>query len=227
MNSDGVKMLKKYKNNFIEIIKKEGLNPTDFSADDSDDIFVISCDNAPLEFGMECISHTEFEYQFTRFDMGFPTELHRGFVNIEDIYIAFTGWLNLHVKSFLDEESTPDLWSYIESQKELISDIITDKTEFQLFRDEEKKQIRVCIDEFRLLIVEHYSPSKDELKVIDARLKYLSGSLDRLNKFDWLGLAIQTVLCISIALSLDSEKGKMLFELFKQVFAQITKLLQG
>jgi len=62
------------------------------------------------------------------------------------------------------------------------------------------------------------------MESIDDRLDYLTQAVDRLNKFDWKSLLISTIISISVALSFDTEKGKQLFNLFKQVFDVIPKL---
>jgi hypothetical protein len=75
------------------------------------------------------------------------------------------------------------------------------------------------------LIIKNFKPNKEELEVVDARLKYLSDAMEKHNKFDWKGIAINTVIAITIALSLNPEQGNKLFQLFKQVFAAVIYLL--
>jgi hypothetical protein len=75
------------------------------------------------------------------------------------------------------------------------------------------------------LIVNNFNPNKEELELINARLKYLSDAVDKHNKFDWKGIAINTVIAIIIALSLSPEQGNQLFHLFRQVFSNLIYLL--
>ncbi|MFH1639569.1 MAG: hypothetical protein ABIB93_04575 [Chloroflexota bacterium] len=96
---------------------------------------------------------------------------------------------------------------------------------FYLFSDEEKRQIRLCLNDFRLLIMQNFRPHKEALESIDARLKYLSDAMDKHNKFDWKGIAINTVIAIAVALSLNHEQGIRLFQLFGKVFSNILYLL--
>ena len=86
--------------------------------------------------------------------------------------------------------------------------------------------LRLAIKKFESLIPETLQASHEELKVIREYSKYLSEALERLNRFDWRGLAIATILAISIALSLDTEKGKILFNLFKDILSSFGYLLQ-
>jgi hypothetical protein len=82
----------------------------------------------------------------------------------------------------------------------------------------------LALRDVRLLIVGRFSPAVPEMESIDDRLDYLTQAVDRLNKFDWKSLLISTIISISVALSFDTEKGKQLFNLFKQVFDVIPKL---
>ena len=84
----------------------------------------------------------------------------------------------------------------------------------------------MSINEFKVLIINGFHPDVKELNIIENRLEYLSESLNRLNKIDWKGLAISTVISISIALSLDTTSGHKLFELFKSVFHNVLYLLK-
>ena len=145
---------------------------------------------------------------------------------MEDLGKYFYSWLVDDVKPFLENQSLPDLWQQLEQQKPLVTgEQITDD-ETQPFSEEQKKLIRMSINEFRVVITKEFQPSKDEMKVIEDRLNYLSESLDRLNRFDWKSVAISTVMSISITLSLDTEKGNQLRASFKQIFTQAVNLLR-
>jgi len=57
-------------------------------------------------------------------------------------------------------------------------------------------------------------------------LEYLKKAVDRLNKFDWRGLAISVVVGIGINLSVDTNSGKLLLDLLRQAFNTVTYLLK-
>jgi len=78
---------------------------------------------------------------------------------------------------------------------------------------------------FRLLVVENYHPDTEQLILISERLKYLEAAVDRLNSFDWKGVTISTLLSIAITLSLDTERGRQLYILFKQALSDLLHLL--
>ena len=75
------------------------------------------------------------------------------------------------------------------------------------------------------MIVQNFDPNKEELESINARLEYLSDAMDKHNRFDWKGIAINTVIAITVALSLNPEQASQLFQLFRQVFSNLIYLL--
>ena len=89
---------------------------------------------------------------------------------MEDLGKYFYSWLVDDVKPFLENQSLPDLWQQLEQQKPLVTgEQITDD-ETQPFSEEQKKLIRMSINEFRVVITKEFQPSKDEMKVIEDRL---------------------------------------------------------
>lgn len=228
-------MLKKYRNSFFEIIQQQGLEPSAFNAEDTDScgdvLFRIELKDTPLRFVVQQApgSYHNFRYGYTRFEPDFPLTKLRPAGTWEAIKFVrggFTEWLTRHVRVYLDELAGPDLWQQVELQKPLVSGTALGEEDMASFTEEEKTQLRLSINEFRLVIVKTFQPSQDQLKVITDRLDYLSSALDRLNRIDWRGLAISTMLSISVALGLDTEKGRALFELFKQIFTKVVHLLQ-
>jgi hypothetical protein len=84
--------------------------------------------------------------------------------------------------------------------------------------------MRLSLEEFKRLLKETFSPDDAQLKAIDGRLDYLSGALDRLNKFDWKSVLISSVVSIGATLSLSPEQGHQLFQLLRQAFSHIVYL---
>jgi len=224
-------LLKKDKNNLLAIIQESGLDPNLFIAKDKavadDPYFTIALRDSPILFAVRADkdSFEHFWYVRSRFLLNFPKEGPSFVVSWENLTTSFKYWLNNVVKAYLDEISAPDLWQILEETRSHTKDELGTPKDFESFSAEEKTQIRLSLDDFRLLIVKEFSPNKEELKSIDTRLKYLSGALDKRNKFDWKGIAINTVIAIAIALTLSPEQGHHLFQLFKQVFSSIIYLL--
>ena len=228
-------MLKRYRNGFIDVIKEAGLSPTDFHAEENERggtaEFIISFRDTPFKFVTSNLRPDQHHFRcfYTIFAPDFPmssTVPRAGFVMIQIVYIEFKNWLTGPVTDYIDDLMTPDLWAQIEKAKPLVTGDKISGDELTNFSEEEKIQLRLSINEFRLAIISNFSPSEEKMRIVEDRLHYLGEALDRLNRFDWRGIALSTILSITIALSLDTEKGRLLYELFKRAFATILRYLQ-
>ena len=151
-------------------------------------------------------------------------EPEQDWTGIEGILNELQMWLDNNVKAFLRENTEIDLWEeYKNGEKILdISKIdFDDRTTFSL---EERSQIKLAINDLKLLIQRKFEIDNNEKASVNRRLDYLIEASERLNKFDWKSLAISTIMSISITLSLDTVRGQQLFEMFKQLFSMIPKL---
>lgn len=229
-------MLKKYRNRLLEVIQEKGINPALFHIkdevkDDAYSRFSLQLLDTKLAFTVRNPPHSfhSFDWFYTEFTPNFSrTAVYppSGFASEEKLIIAFGDWLENHVKAYTQELLEPDMWERIESQIPLVTGSEISEEDTTVFSDDEKIRVRMSINEFRILLIKNFEPSSDELKVIDDRLEYLSNSVDRLNKIDWRSVAITTLISISLALSLDTEKGRLLFDLFMQVFSGVLHLIQ-
>jgi hypothetical protein len=228
-------MLKRDKNGFIDIITSNGFDPSQFKRYEKDDVdnhpgFIVQLVNSPLFFLARTNSEDfhKHDSRFVKFGPNFSKSEYfpeKLWCQIEDIYEHFEYWLKKHVRIYIEEIDIPDLWEQLEGNYQFDADPLRGRST-ESFTKPEKEKIRASLNHFRNLIEVEYSPSQDQLEAINDRLNYLSESLDRLNKVDWQGIAISSVISISIALSLDTEQGKNLFYLFKQAFTAALELLK-
>ena len=230
-------MLKKHKNAFLETIKKEGLNPELFEAREIDDprllsilfgvhkTFIIGLKQSALIFKVsDNVPVDLFSGSFLRFPGGIKRFKDIPFKTVLEF---FRSWVNNEVKAYLEEQDLPDLWSELANYKSVLED-----TEFfrsdggSDFSEKEKIEIRDSINKYKLLLEENFHPTKEQTEFINQQLDYLSGAVDRLNRIDWRGLTISILMGIAINLSVDTEKGKLIFSLFQQALQAATKLMQ-
>jgi hypothetical protein len=224
-------ILRKDKNRLLTIIQESGIAPSLFESQnksiDKEEYFVISLRDSPVSFAISPC-HGDFNSFFCRrsqFMANFPLDGRQYVSNTIHLTTLFNTWLTSVVKPYLENISTPDFWQILEETRSYTKSELGMPKDFEQFSSEEKIPIRLSLNEFKLLIVKNFNPNKEELAIIDARLKYLSDALDKHNKFDWKGIAISTVISITIALSLSPEQGNQLFNLFKQVFSNVLYLL--
>jgi hypothetical protein len=228
-------MLKKYKNGFFDLIQKSGFDPKLFDVSEETihdhDGFIITVRNSLLKFiaRNNKLNRHELDCSYTRFLKNFPQAGYfpqSGWEDIEFVYTHFEKWLKEDLQDYLDEAITPDLWEQANFQRPLMSTAGFEKQDTSNYSDEEKAQLRLALSEFRLLIAENFKPTEEQMHVIDERLDYVSSALDRLNRFDWKSILLSTTISISIALSLDTARGKLLFDLLRRVLSNVLYLLQ-
>lgn len=226
-------MRKKHKNELFQLLAstKYGINRFELIEDTSSPrpLIIIDYKNTPFQFTARNSSDDFelFDYQFVKYAPSFPLS---GFVPV-DSYISFpklleriNRWLDKDVSDFYEDQEGTDLWEDFKSgNKSLNLDEVDfgNKSEFSL---DEKQQIKLSLNELKLLIHRDLETTEEEQKIVTDRLDYLIEASGRLNRFDWKGLAASSLVSLSIALSLDTEKGRLLFELFKRVFSIILML---
>lgn len=233
-------MLKEHKNRLLEIIQESEVDISKFEAFDQKNLrFVIELKNTPIVFIIQQNpdNFDQFLFDYTKYEPNFPFKSDTFTNDIElalptyealsTIEPEFNYWLNAVVKRYLYEKEMPDLWSYVRNYTPLSSISSIPEEDYQPFSDEQKLQIRLGLKEFKKLVVENYNPTKDQLEFISERLDYLSDAVDRLNRFDWKGLTLSILTSIAINLTIDTQGGKMLFELFTKALQSVIKLLLG
>lgn len=94
------------------------------------------------------------------------------------------------------------------------------------FTEEEKESVRRGINRFRQLVKENFKPTSKQEEFINERLDHLSEAVDNLNRFDWRGVALSTLISIAVNLTVDTERGRFLYTLFQQAFREATKYLK-
>lgn len=225
-------MRKKYKNELFKQIQELGLTPDNFSLVDLPENpyqTIIKYKETPFYFLLTNPqdSYEEFECQFIQYAPEFPiTEIFpdRNYAEFNYILDMFIIWVKNHINEFELDEFEPDLWSEYKNGNTTLNFNDIDFNDKNLFSIHERKQISMGINELKLLINKNFETTTEEQKLVGERLEYLIESTKKLNKFDWKSLVLSTVIGIATTLTLDVEKGKLLFELFRQVFSTVRSI---
>ncbi len=227
-------MLKRDSNRLFQALAREGFDPRLFVLEHVDDAASRFCDQIVLKgtqlrfFIRQGDTYQEYDCRFISFAPRYPmsdTIPEEEFFNVEALEGVFVSWLHDHAKLYISEENELNLWQQMEYETPLVTGDILSSEDVALFTDEAKRQIKMSISEFRLLVLKEFKPSTEELEVIDGRLTYLAEAVDRLNRIDWRSVAISAIIAISVALTLDTEGGRQLFALFTRAFSGIAGLL--
>ncbi len=228
-------MLKRYKNEFFKTIQSAGLDISDFSGEEifykEYPAFKITYTPGNIFFVARHFKDDPklFDCMYAQFTgTNPPPEIglipEEGWYIFEAVISTFQRWLDNEVRVTMEEALIPDLWSQATSS--FIEAHPIDSQEASNFTEEEREQIKLAASTFRLLVQETFAPTEDQRTVVAEQLAYLVSSVDRLNRFDWKAVAISTLMAISVALSLDTERGRQLYGLFQQAFSALTHLLR-
>jgi hypothetical protein len=224
-------MLKIYKNQLFGVLQGMGFSASDFKGEETEEngheYFEICYRNSPLKFRVVARDHSyeSLDFQFVRMSPGFPWWGPFKSDNIRDTCKGFATWLEENLSTYIQEKSTPDLWSHLQLLTPSFNKNWAQPEELGDFTEHEKGEIRQAIRQLENQMAEGFRLTSEEMGVVHGRFEYLEAALDRLNRFDWSGLVLQIWISIVVNLSFDTEKGKQLFELFRAAFSGTLRLL--
>lgn len=224
-------MKKKFKNDIFNYLSANMIEIDKFDLIEDNNRTEILLKDSPLKFiiGTSPQSYDWLDYQFVTFSPDFAlSDIYppNDWVDFKNVFDGFKSWITNHVEEFIEDGQTYDLWSeYKKGNKSLNFREIEFENQ-ESFSFDEKAQIKMAINELKLLIHKSLEISEEEQQLVNDRLEYLIDAINRLNKFDWKSVAISTIMSISIALTLDTTKGQLLFDLFKKVFSIVPMLIK-
>ena len=214
----------KYKNEIFNYLLTNKWDINDFNVDDNEFEFIVQYKVTPLKF--KFYFPNDFDFFFPSWIVYSPNWRSDG-TNLSDWYTTFKlfrKWL-ITIKNYIDDQNAIDLWDeYLKGNSVVYSKNI-DFDNQDNFTPDEQQQLRMSINELKGLIINKFELLEEQQKIVNDRLDYLAEASVRLNKFDWKGTLVNTIMSISIALSLDTEKGKILLKLFQRIFQNIKGLL--
>ena len=233
-------MKNKFKNQLFHLVNELGYSPNDFElkeninfpADSDFDSTIIVHKNSNYMFIIRENNQAfdEFDCQFTYYAPNQPLSdfyPHSDFTSFDYILDIFKEWTSTHLKKYIESsDDEPDLWENFKKRNESINFNKLEFEETSFFTEDENKQITLAINELKYLIKKNIVNTDEEQILVNNRLDYLIENTNRLNKFEWKSLLISTLISITISLTLDTEKGKLLFELLKKAFNIFPKFIQ-
>jgi len=224
-------MRKKYKNQLFDLITKKGYSPDDFTLKEEGGEGKTTIFYKKTRFYFiirnSSESYDEFDYSFVRYAPDFPVSAifpQQGWDSFNSVLQVFSNWLLYNIQEFEADEFEPDLWSEYKKGNSSLNFNEIDFSDKSNFSESERKQVSMAINELKLLISKNFDTIAEEQILVNERLDYLIESSNKLNKFDWKSLVISTIIGIATTLTLDVEKGKLLYELFRQVFSNVRNL---
>lgn len=207
------------------LISELGLKHNAFDKIEDLGKFIITHIETGFKYSIGASKHCydNLESIYTTFAPGNPTVAfpRDRYANFEEIKKNFTNWVNNHLKGYIDELNEIDMWN---QSSQLVETKTIEKIDFNdnsPFSKEEIIQIKLGLNEAKLVIINNFNLSENQIEIIENRFRYLEEAIDRTNKTDWKGIAISTVIGLVLNLGVDTNTGKAIWELFIKVFSNI------
>lgn len=225
-------MKKIYKNDIHRIIKEEmNLDPNRFSIkEDTHEgrpIATLSIIDTKMEFAFLnpentwdafMVSYTLFTPNFTKTNW-LPD--NQKFSSYEEAKTRLINWLKLQVKPFLEDNDGVDLWNTFQFETNIFQLAHVRFGDNSAFSLDESTKIANSLDNLKQLIIERFNATEEQTEFINQRLDYLSEATNRLGKYDWSGLMISTFISIGINMGVDTETGRIFFQLISDAFKTV------
>jgi hypothetical protein len=203
-------LLKTQKNQIYQEISLQGMSATDFQWTDD---FV---QGKPSEL----ITHLDSGFFFEIWvDLGQNCGFSPGRETIEQT--VHTGdWVSTYhelaqwMYRLREEITAPDLWGRVEGYRFIEGGQLKDKVNNDRLSEQHIDDIHAAMAALRDQIAGEAKITEEMLREIDKRLQYLTDAADRLGRFDWINVASSIVQGVIINATVDTERGKRLWEFF-------------
>jgi hypothetical protein len=203
--------LSKWKRNQIfEAIKGGGLDPKDFDLNDGDAEGRIKHRWSESYF---TIGGDPSHYVGNRI-VGDGLEMPYDVYSWESVIQRVSGWVG-EVKR---DSETPDLWTELQCEADLLGGGFNDATENTPFSSEEQKEIARRLKELSGHARQTYSLSEPSMQILKARIDYLIGAAGRLGRIDWRNAFAGAILGYVLGAALSPEDARhIVLTLFRAI----------
>ena len=223
-------ILKKYTNELLKVLIEEGKDVNLFelkrlNEGASNEIANIVFKGTPMSFAIRLAdvdTRDVFRISFTQFHAGFPHFDDYYPYPLDETKSIFKNWLNEDVNKYIENENEVDYWKIAKENPLTIESI--DFTKNEPFSIDDQKQMVIGLEEIKLLLSQNFSLTNQQIEITNNKIEYLAEATKRLNKTDWKGIAISTIVTIAYDLAFDETKRTMLFGLFSKLWAVIQQL---
>jgi hypothetical protein len=224
---------KKYSNGLFNIALELGFQPVDFivNPDRIENVFKIQFPNynfrerSRLDFIImnKSNSFDEFNIKSRKFLPGFPLEVNsKEYVNFERVISQFKDWLINHVRPYRQELEYPSYWDMYRFKSFELTSINTNDN--STFDGNEIPVIQSTLEDVKNQIKESFPLNSQQLSSLEEKIEYLKEGVNRLNKTDWKGILLSTILAIAYDLSLNEERRNTLVGIFSKVWLVLENL---
>jgi hypothetical protein len=224
-------MRKIYRNELHRIIQQElGYDPALFTlkeiAGGDTPTIEISVRDTPLRFIIRNASNSWdlFDYRTTRYRPDwaltnwYPTNAH---LNFDQMKEHFVKWMREHPRRYFEDQESTDSWRDWDLNRTVFDAIDTSSSDNSDFNMEQAAAIERTLNDFRVEVIEKLGLQETEIHKLNESIDYLIEASSRVGRKDWIMLAVSSVLGIAVTLSLDTTRGRVLFELFRATLSAL------
>lgn len=224
-------MRKIYRNELHRLIQQElGYDPALFTLKEISSgetpTIEISVRETPLRFTIRNAPNSWdwFDFSTTRYrpdwasTKWYPTNGH---LNFDQLKEHFMSWMREHPKKYFEDQDSPDNWRDWDLNRTVLDAIGPTSSDNSAFNMEEVASIERTLNAFRLETITKLELNEEEVKKLNEQIDYLIESSTRLGRKDWIMIAASTIITVVVALSLDTSKGRTLFELFRSALSAL------
>lgn len=213
-----MKLLISQKDTLFEFIERAGLSPAQFDFQETSGYFSVEEMATRLIF-----KNSEFYYSFETYPNSLTSHFaifcpgrsahteqeNPGSWNVQLKYV------NVWLYNLVREINTPNKWDRLNKEiKGIGFNFENNEDKFTVGEYEDLKQristLQISINSIGLL--------PEHVEAINAKLDHLTDMAKEMNKFDWKGLFVGTIIAIIIQLNVNPENAQVLWTLIKQVF---------
>jgi hypothetical protein len=166
-------------------ISEKKLDPDLFWVSENGPSFSLHLRSSTLMFEFEHapFSFHLFRYRYKGFQPGSPLSdwiiltqesVDYQYYDFDVVAVAYMKWFKDHVFEYLEEQNSPDEWAQFSAYEAMLDWDESSEESSRPFTEEEKENIRLGLHQYRLYIVEHFSPTEEQLAQISKRLDFLS-----------------------------------------------------
>lgn len=224
-------MRKIYRNELHRIIKQElGYDPAlfvlqDISGDEGPAIRICVRDT-PLCFIIRNskTSWDMFQSSTTRYRPDWAATSWyppNGHLNFDQLKEQFVVWMRQHPKKYFDDQESSDSWRDWDLNRTVLDVLDTSSIDNSPFNMEQTAAIEHTLSAFRIEAIEKLGLQDVDIQKLNEQIDYLIEASSRIGRKDWLMIAASSIITIVVTLSLDTTKGRTLFELFRAALSAL------
>lgn len=211
-------LLRSQKNEVFMVIKKGGLEPSDFQWSEVDNGNGLRLTHTPTDsYFIFDISNGWWKGRYfpsqSKAAEDFFGHTHTSWPIVLE---NFESWLSVVRREYAE----PDLWAASQQEKKLIAEKIDD-LENSPFSETEQSRIAIAVNELREFLIFNAKHSDSQVQFVTTRLQHLEEASHRLGRKDWITLAMGTLTNIVVGAALAPDAARELLRTAGSLFGWV------